>query len=87
MDNLGDKVKFDHLTDEQIAHLAKTDKNKALETLLLRYDGVIRKIIRKYIFGGSDDLYQVGSMGLFSAVNNYNGVSIVQPCFKRKNAK
>lgn len=75
MDNQGDKVKFDDLSDKQIAELAKTDKNKALETLLFRYDGVIRKIIRKYIFGGSDDLYQVGSMALLSAVKNYNGVS------------
>ncbi len=75
MDNIGDKVKFDNLTDEQIIELAKTDKNKALEILLLRYDGVIRRIIRKYILGGSDDLYQVGAMALVSAVNNYNGVS------------
>ena len=60
MVKLGDKASFDNASDEQIVELAKTDVNKALEILLLRYDSVIRKIVRKYIFSGSDDLYQVG---------------------------
>ena len=75
MVNFGGKARFDDFSDEQIVELAKTNINKALEILLLRYDSVIRKIIRKYIFSGSDDLYQVGAMGLLSAVNNFNGAS------------
>ena len=66
---------LEKLSDEELVALARIDKNKASETLLKRYDGIIKKIIRKYLFCVSDDLYQVGSIGLYSAIKNYDGVS------------
>lgn len=66
---------FEKLSDEELVALAQTDKDKASETLIKRYDSTIKKIIRKYIFSGNDDLYQVGSIGLYSAIKNYDGVS------------
>lgn len=66
---------LEQMSDEELVKLARIDKNKASETIIKRYDGTIKKIIRKYIFSGNDDLYQVGSIGLYSAIQNFNGVS------------
>ncbi len=60
------------LTDEQLASLAKNNDKKAQDTLFSRYDKVIKSIIRRYIYCGNDDLYQVGAMGLLSAIKNYD---------------
>ena len=63
---------LEQMSDEELVKLARIDKNKASETIIKRYDGTIKKIIRKYIFSGNDDLYQVGSLALIYAIDRYD---------------
>lgn len=48
--------------------------NDEIETLLIKYDKVIRKIVSRYKVSNFDkeDLYQAGRLGLFKAIKNYN---------------
>ena len=66
------------LSDEQLINLAKNGDNKASGVIVKRYDNLIKKIVRKYIYSGNDDLYQAGALGLCSAINNFDGVSIFE---------
>ncbi len=66
------------LPDEKLIKLAKNGDNKASDTIVKRYDNLIKKIVRKYIYAGNDDLYQAGALGLCSAINNFDGVSIFE---------
>ncbi len=68
-------MSFDNLSDEQLINLSKNGDNKAMDAIIRRYDRQINNIVRKYIYAGNDDLYQVGALGLYSAINNYDGVS------------
>lgn len=68
-------MNLNDMTDEQLVEVAKTESGKAAEILVKRYDGLIKRIIRRYIYCGNDDLYQVGAMGLLSAIKNFDGVS------------
>ena len=63
------------LTDEALVLAAKADKPHAMETLLLRYAGMVRRIARGYFLSGgdTDDLVQEGMIGLYSAVVDYKG--------------
>jgi RNA polymerase sporulation-specific sigma factor len=63
------------MSDEALVLLAKEENKQAYEEIHKRYDGAIKKIVRKYIYCGNDDLYQVGSLGVYSAVKNFDGVS------------
>lgn len=47
--------------------------NDEIETLLTKYEGIIRKIVNKYKVSSFDkeDLYQAGLLGLFKAIKNY----------------
>ncbi len=63
------------MSDEALVILAKGDSEQAYEEIHRRYDGTIKKIVRKYIYCGNDDLYQVGALGFYSAVKNFDAVS------------
>ena len=68
--------KYDLLSDEQLAVLAKTD-TFALETLLERYKKAVKSTARQYFLavGEEEDLIQEGTIGLFKAINTFDGVS------------
>lgn len=48
--------------------------NDEVETLLKKYDGIIKKIVNRYKVSNFDkeDLYQAGQIGLFKAIKNFN---------------
>ena len=74
MTKMGEKEnKIGRLSDEELVLAAKADEPHAMETLLLRYAGMVRGIARGYfLFGGdTDDLVQEGMIGLYSAVVDY----------------
>ena len=61
------------VSDEQLVAAAKSDDKQAMETLLLRYTGLVRSIARGYFLLGGDaeDLIQEGMIGLYNAVSDY----------------
>jgi len=65
------------MTDEGLVLLAQEKNQDATNELFTRYKNFVRAIIRsKDLFlpdGDVEDLTQEGMMGLFSAVNTYNG--------------
>lgn len=65
------------MTDEQLVELAKRQDGVATNEIFVRYKNLLRSIIRKKkLFlqdGDFEDLLQEGMIGLFSAVNTYNG--------------
>jgi RNA polymerase sporulation-specific sigma factor len=65
--------KIGQVSDEELVLAARADEPHAMETLLLRYAGMVRGIARGYfLFGGdTDDLVQEGMIGLYSAVGGY----------------
>lgn len=63
-------------SDENLAVLARTDA-LALETLIERYKKAVKRTARQYFLavGEEDDLIQEGTIGLFKAINTFDGVS------------
>ena len=68
---------YKNMTDEQLVMLAQEKNQVATNELFARYKNFVRAIIRnKDLFlpdGDVEDLTQEGMMGLFNAVNTYNG--------------
>lgn len=62
-------------TDEKLVALHKKGDGLAFDELYVRYLTVIRSLARTYFLVGGDeeDLCQEGLIGLFSAVNAYDG--------------
>lgn len=60
-------------TDEELVNLAQEGDKQAMETLLLRYSGLVRGCARKFflIGGETEDLIQEGMVGLYRAVGDY----------------
>ncbi len=69
-------MKFEKLTDEELAYLANKDEI-ALESLMERYKPMINSIARSYFLtsGDIDDLIQEGMIGVFKAITSFNGKS------------
>ena len=65
------------MSDEQLVALSKTDKSLPFETLIKRYDGVIKVMVSKFSCSDADrdDLRQICYVALTSAVDGYNGQS------------
>ena len=61
------------VSDEMLIKAAKSDDKQAMETLLLRYTGMVRCIARGYFLAGGDteDLIQEGMIGLYGAIGDY----------------
>ena len=68
---------YNSLTDENLINLSKTDNN-ALAFLIYKYDKLVKSICRPYYLVGGDteDLIQEGMIGLFNAINTYNGTTL-----------
>lgn len=66
-------MRFEEMTDVQIIDCIRTDDEEAMEFLLKKYRGMVRKETRAlYLIGGDDeDLIQEGMIGLFKAIRDY----------------
>ncbi len=66
---------YSSLTDEQIVELAQSNDALAMETIVARYKNYVKKVIRPYFIIGADyeDLLQEGMIGVFKAVQTFNG--------------
>lgn len=67
--------------DETLAKRAKDGDKQAMDELLLRYAGVVRRRARQFFLNGgeTEDLIQEGMIGLYHAIDDYkdssNGLS------------
>ena len=66
------------VSDEELVKAARADDSQAMETLLLRYSGMVRGIARGYFLagGGTDDLVQEGMIALYCSVGDYDFTSM-----------
>ena len=66
-----------NLSDEQLVEMSKNGDNLATETLILRYKNLVKGIARSYFLadGDPEDLLQEGDIGLFKAIEGFNGLS------------
>lgn len=65
---------YEALTDDDLVALSREQDDRATETLMSRYKGLVRSRARSmYILGGdSEDLIQEGMLGLFKALRDYD---------------
>ena len=68
-------MEYKKLSDERLAQLAKDGDAEAMEKLIVRYRYLVTSIAHSYflIDGDLEDLIQVGQIGIFKAINTYNG--------------
>ena len=66
-----------NLPDEKLVEMSKSGDNLATETLILRYKNLVKGIARSYFLadGDPEDLLQEGDIGLFKAIEGFNGTS------------
>lgn len=66
-----------NLSDERLVELSKEGDKKATETLILRYKNLVKAVSRSYFLadGDTEDLLQEGDIGLFKAIECFNGNS------------
>jgi len=64
---------FDHLADGDLVALAQTGCTDAAEYLLYKYRNLVRAKVKSYYLVGAEreDLYQVGMIGLWQAIVDY----------------
>ena len=67
------QIALEHLTDEEIAELAKNGNVEALEYLINKYKNFVRAKARTYFLIGADreDIIQEGMIGLYKAIRDY----------------
>lgn len=65
---------YDELSDNEIIKLIRDNNDDAMEYMLKKYSGVVKKEIRTvYLIGAEmDDLAQEGMIGLFKAIRDYD---------------
>ena len=65
---------FEHYSDRDLLNEIKSGDDRAMDFLLNRYGGLVRRESRKFFLAGADeeDLIQEGMIGLFKAVKNYD---------------
>ena len=68
------KERYEEMTDEEIALLARDGDDAAQEFLLNKYKNFVRSKARSYFLIGADheDIVQEGMIGLFKAVQDYD---------------
>lgn len=66
-----------NLSDEKLVEMSKNGDNLATETLIIRYKNLVKGIARSYFLadGAPEDLLQEGDIGLFKAIEGFNGTS------------
>ena len=74
---IGDKSlyeKYKSMSDEEIIKL-HIDEPQAIDYILYKYKGFVKAMARRYFLmgGDCDDLIQEGMIGLFKAVQDYDG--------------
>lgn len=69
-----DAINMEAQSDEVLIELYRKNQIEAIDVLVKRYKGFVRKKIRSNFFVGADkeDLIQEGMIGLFKAINDYN---------------
>lgn len=62
------------LSDEELAALAQSGDGDALETIILRYKGLVYSRSKTYFLAGADkdDIIQEGFIGLYKAVKDFD---------------
>ncbi|MCR4605366.1 MAG: sigma-70 family RNA polymerase sigma factor [Eubacterium sp.] len=65
---------LNNLSDEELIELFRGGEEQAVDTLINRYKGMVRKSARAlYLIGGeNDDLIQEGMIALYKAVRSYD---------------
>lgn len=65
------------LPDESLVEESRKGSAKATEILILRYKNLVKAVARSYFLAGADveDLLQEGDIGLFKAIEAFNGTS------------
>ena len=68
------KEYYESLSDNDLIALSREQDDRATETLMSRYKGMVRSRARSmFILGGdSEDLIQEGMLGLFKALRDYD---------------
>ena len=73
-----DDIKAYEITsDEELVALAKNNDESATTELIGRYKNYVKKIVRPFFLAGGDseDLLQEGMLGVFKAIETFNGKS------------
>lgn len=65
---------YKDMTDDELIEMAQSGDNKALETVLVRYQPLVYKKSRPYYLAGGDDddVIQEGLIGLYKAVMSFD---------------
>jgi len=85
-------MKYETMTDEQLIWELRAGEKPIIDYLMEKYKGMVRqKAKAMYLLGGeNDDLIQEGMIGLFKAVQDYDGdagasfYSFAQLCVSRQ---
>ncbi len=74
----------EHCTDEELVRRAKAGDRVATEAILERYKSVVRARARRFFLAGgeTEDLIQEGMVGLYEAINAYDGEKSPRLSFK-----
>lgn len=72
---LGNQVHLEAMSDEQLVLLAQDGDEHAMRVLVERYEPYVKMRSGPYFIAGAgdDDLLQEGRIGLYKAVQSYNG--------------
>lgn len=67
--------KYERLTDEQLISELRSGETGVMDFIMVKYKSMVRKKARAmYLLGGeNEDLIQEGMIGLFKAVQDYDG--------------
>lgn len=70
------------LSDEILVKESQNGNGRATDVLILRYKSLVKAVARSYFLAGADveDLLQEGDIGLFKAIQAFNGTSTFK-CF------
>ena len=68
-------MNLESVAEEKIIELAKDGDKEAMEFLFDKYKNTVKSVARSYylVGGDEDDIVQEGMIGLYSAVQKYNG--------------
>lgn len=71
------KTNYGEMSDEELVLLAKGNDENATTELISRYKNYVKRIVRPFFLAGGDseDLLQEGMLGVFKAIETFNGKS------------
>ena len=70
-----DLNKFNSMTDDSILHLAKSGDENAVNYIMDKYNNIVNMKASRFFAAGieKDDIIQEGMIGLYKAIQSYNG--------------